>query len=60
MMQSLQNFCSTNWESSIGLGVILLAGGVGMAAKMDSKWGYAIGLVGLGLILYTLKVKNIF
>ena len=59
-MQSLTNFATNNWESMIGICVILFAAGIAMAAKMDSKFGYVIAAVGLAGVLFTLKQLNIF
>ena len=60
MMRSFNNFLDNQMVTAIGIAVFLIFCGFGLAAKADTKWGYAIAAAGLLMVAYTLKVNRIF
>lgn len=59
MLQSLNQFLQQQTVSAIGLCVLGIFLGAGLAAKFDNRFGYVIILVSAGVLFYTLKVAGL-
>lgn len=59
-MQALRNFADNQFAFAMLISVFLLAMGITVASKFDSKFGYVLMILGVAFGLYTLKVNRIF
>lgn len=59
-MQSINAFAKGQMVTAIGLAVLLLGIGTGVAARLDGRVGAVLMIAGLGFGLYVLKLNGIF
>lgn len=59
MLQSLNQFLQQQTVSAIGLCVLAIFLGAGLAAKFDNRFGYVIMLVAGVALFYTLRVAGL-
>lgn len=58
-MGPLLQFAKGNVETAVALGVLMIFVGAGIAAKMQSKWGYVVMAAGAWLAWYALHSNKI-